>query len=157
MVMRKILDLFRRQAKLEHIMEDDLFGTLTWREDQGGWCGIMALANGRSVKFTIDLYEPEVPIDEATRDTAKFLIANETQIRHKIAVSMSEFYNGTWGSGDTITPDELAQRITLTGVSFSDEGMGALYYEADDELFSDHTICASIDANGEIDEPVLEG
>jgi hypothetical protein len=29
--------------------------------------------------------------------------------------------------------------------------------EADDELFSGHTICAYIDANGEIDEPVLEG
>jgi hypothetical protein len=41
--------------------------------------------------------------------------------------------------------------------TFTDAGVAALYYEADDELFSDHTICAYIDANGEIDEPVLEG
>ncbi len=157
MVLRKILDRFRRSAKAEHIMEDELLGNLTWSEKYGGWRGIMTMANGQTATFTIDGVETEESITEAARNTIKFLIANEPLIRDKIAVSMSEIYNGTWGDGDTITPEELAQRITLTDVSFYEEGDGELYYKADDGLFTDHIICASIDANGEIGEPELAG
>jgi len=70
---------------------------------------------------------------------------------------MSKFYNGTWGGGETITPEAMAQRITLVDVSFYEEGGGELYYKADAGLFTDHTICASIDTNGEIGEPELAG
>lgn len=157
MVMRKVLDLFRHPVKAEHVMEDELFGNLTWGEKYGGWRGMVTMANGKAATFTIDGVETEESITEAARNTFKFLIANEPLIRDKIAVSMSEFYNGTWGDGDAITPQELAQRISLTDVSFYEEGDGELYYKADDDLFTDHTICACIDANGEIGEPQLEG
>jgi Uncharacterized protein conserved in bacteria len=158
MVMSKILDLFRRTEKVKHIMEDEFFGTLTWDEDhQMGWRGIMTLANGKTSAFMIDGAKTDESVPEAVRNTAKFLIANEPLIRDKIAASMSGIYNGTWSGGDTITPEEMAQRITLTDVSFYEEGGGELYYQAADELFTDHTICASLEANGEIGEPELEG
>lgn len=157
MVMSRILDLFRRPAKVEHIMEDEFFGNLTWGEKYHGWRGIMTLADGKTSALVIDGVKTDESIPEVVRNTAQFLIANEPLIRDKIAVSMSEFYNGTWGDGDTITPEELAQRIALTSVSFYEEGGGELYYEAADGLFTDHTICASLDANGEIGEPELEG
>jgi hypothetical protein len=157
MVIHKILDLFRRPAKAVHILEDKLFGNLTWGEEYRGWRGIMTMANGKTSALTIDGVKTDEAIPEEVRNTAEFLIANEPQIRDKIAVSMSEFYNGTWGDGDTITPEELAQRITLTDVSFYEEGGGELYYTADDDLFTDHTICTPLDANGEIGEPQLEG
>ena len=157
MVIGKILERFRRPAKAEHIIEDELFGTLTWGEKYGGWRGIMTMASGKTATLTIDGVEAEESITDAARNTFKFLIANEPLIRDKIAVSMSELYNGPWSGGDTITPEEMAQRINLTGVSFYEEGGGELYYEADDELFTDHTICTPIDANGEIGEPELEG
>jgi hypothetical protein len=157
MVIRKALNLFRRPAKPKHIMEDEIFGALTWDEDHRWWRGIMTLANGKTVAFTIDGDKTDESIPEATRNTVKFLLANEPRISDKIAVSMSEFYNGTWGDGDTMTPEEMAQRITLTEVSFYDEGGGELFYAAVDDLFTDHTICASIDVNGEISEPELAG
>jgi hypothetical protein len=158
MVMNKILDLFRRPAKAEHIMEDEYFGKLTMDENFNWWRGTMTLANGKTFSLTIDGLKTDEAIAEEVRNTAKFLIANEPLIRGKIAVSMSEFlHNGTWGDGHTITPEELAQRITLTGVAFYDEGEGELFYEAPDGLFTDHTICTPIDANGEIGEPALEG
>jgi hypothetical protein len=157
MVMSRILDLFRCPAKAEHIMEDELFGKLTWDEAHRGWRGIMVMANGRTSAFTIDAAKTDEPILEEVRNIAKFLMANEPLIRDKIAASMSEFYNGTWGNGDTITPEEMTQRIALTDVSFYGEDGGELYYEADDELFTDHAICASIDANGEIGEPEIAG
>ena len=157
MVMRKLLDRFRRPAKAEHVMEDELFGHLTWGEKYGGWRGVVTMANGKTATVTIDGVEAEESITEAARNTFKFLTANEPLIRNKIAVSMSELYNGTWGGDDTITPEEMAQRISLADVSFYEEGGGELYYKADDDLFTDHTICAPIDANGEIGEPELVG
>jgi hypothetical protein len=157
MVMRKIFDRFRRPAKAKHIIEDELFGNLTWDENRNGWRGIMTMADGKTSALTIDGAKTDESIPEAVRDAVKFLMANEPLIRDKIAVSMSKVYNGTWGDGDTITPEELAQRITLTDVSFYEEGGGELYYTADDDLFTDHTICAPIDANGEIGEPELAG
>jgi hypothetical protein len=157
MVMNKILDLFRCLAKPEHIMEDELFGKLTWVEAPSGWRGIMVMANGRTSAFTIDAANTDEPIPEEVRNIAKFLMANEQLIRDKIAAAMSEFYNGSWGNGDIITPEEMAQRIALTDVSFYGEEGGELYYEAADQLFTDHSICASIDANGEIGEPDISG
>lgn len=157
MVMRKVLELFCRPAKVERTMEDELFGKLTWDEKYRGWRGIMTLANGKTSTLTIDGVKTDEAIPEAVRNLAKFLIANEPLIHDKIAVSMSELYNGTWGSGDIITPGEMTQKISLKDVSFYDEGGGELYYQADDGLFTDHTICASIDANGEISEPELAG
>jgi hypothetical protein len=156
MVIRKILDRFRRPAQPKHIMEDEILGTLTW-EDQIGWRGIMTMANGKTATLTIDAAKTDESLPEIVRNAVKFVIANEPRIRDKIAVSMSEFYNGTWGGGDTITPEELARRITLTEVSVYEEGDGELLYEAEDELFTDHTICAYLDANGEIGEPELAG
>jgi|GEM_PF-3391961 len=158
MVMSKILDLFRRPPKVKHTMEDEFFGTLTWDEDYPlGWCGILTLANGKTSSFTIEGAKTDESIPEKVREMAKFLIANERLIHDKIAASMSEIYNGPWGGGDTLTPEELAQKINLKDVSFYEEGGGELYYEADDEIFTDHMICASIDENGEIGEPELEG
>ena len=157
MLMRKLLERFRGSAKPEHLMEDEFFGNLTWDEAHYGWRGEMTMANGKAAAFTIDGLKTDESIPEAVRDTGKFLKANASLIHDKIAISMSEFYNSTWGNGDIITPEEMAQRITLNHVSFYDEGDGMLYYEAADELFTDHTICASIDANGEVGEPGIEG
>jgi hypothetical protein len=138
------------------IMEDELFGNVTWDKDSQ-WSGIMTLADGKTVAFTIDGYEPVESVNEAARNTLKFLIANEPLIRHKIAVSMVKLYHETWLYENTITPEELAQKITLDSVSIWDEGGGDLLYEADDNLFTDHCIQVPIDANGEIGEPELEG
>ncbi|HVF87574.1 MAG TPA: DUF2262 domain-containing protein [Pyrinomonadaceae bacterium] len=136
-------------------MEDELFGTLTWDEKYRGWRG--AMANRKTAALIIDGDKTDESIPETVRNTFKFLLANEPRISDKIAVSMSELYNGPWGGGDTITPEEMAQRIALTEVSFYEEGGGELYYQAHDNLFTDHTICASMDANGEVTEPELEG
>lgn len=158
MVMSKIIDLFRRTEKVEHVLEDELFGALTWDEEhQLGWRGIMTLANGKTSAFMIDGAKTDESIPEAVRNTFKFLRANSSVIHDKIAVSTSEIYNGTWGDGDTMTPVEMAQRINLRDVSFYDEGGAELYYQADDELFTDHMICAYLDEHGEISEPDLAG
>jgi hypothetical protein len=157
MIIRRLIELFRRPAKVEHMMEDEFFGKLAYDEKFHWWSGIMTLSNGKTASLKIDGLKSDESIPEEIRNTAKILIANEQSIHDKIAVSMSEVYNGTWGCGDTITPQELAQKITLTGVSFYDEGCGELYYGADDEIFTDHTICAPIDANGEVGEPDLAG
>lgn len=136
-------------------MEDELFGNVMWDEDSR-WGGIMTLANGKTAVFEIDGYEPVESIPEAARNTLKFLIANEPLIRHKIAVSMCELYKD-WNDGNTITPEELAQRIKLDSATIFDEGGGALLYEPDGDMFTDHCIQVLIDANGEIGEPELEG
>ena len=117
----------------------------------------MTLPDGKTAAFTIDGYEPIESVTEAARNTLKFLIANEPLIRHKIAVSMIKLYHETWLYENTITPEELAERITLDSVSILDEGGGDLFYESDDDLFAGHWIQVPIDANGEIGEPELEG
>jgi hypothetical protein len=137
-------------------MEDEFSGNVTWDADSQ-WRGIMTLANGKTAVFEIDGYEPVESITEAARNTLKFLIAHEPLIRHRIAVSMRKLYNETWLYENTITPDELAQRINLDSVTIFDEGGGELLYETDDGLFTDHCIQVLMDANGEIGEPELEG
>lgn len=156
--MRKIVDFFRRPEKVEHIMEDELLGTLTWEEEYRWWRGTMTLGNGKTSKFTIDGKKTDESVSEAVRKLFMFVRENEPLLRSKIAVSMSELYNGQWTSGsDNITADEMAQKINLTDVAFYDEEGGELFYKADDELFADHTICAPLDASGEVGEPDLEG
>jgi hypothetical protein len=117
----------------------------------------MTMANGKTATLWIDAAKTDESLPEIVRSTVKFVIANEPRIRDKIAFSMSEIYNGPWGGGDTITPEKLARRITLTEVSVYEEGDGELVYEADGDLFTDHAICAYLDVNGEIGEPELEG
>jgi hypothetical protein len=138
------------------VMEDEFFGNVTWDEDSQ-WSGIMTLANGKTAAFEIDGYEPVESIPEAARNTLNFLIANEPLIRHKIAVSMRQLYNETWLDENTLTPDELAQRINLNNVTIFDEGGGELVYEADEDLFAGHWVQVPIDAHGEIGEPEIEG
>lgn len=157
MVMSKILDLFRPLVEPARTMEDALFGKLTWDEKYRGWRGTLTMANGKTAVVTIDGVKTDESIPEEARNTAKFLIANAPLIDDKIAASTSELYNGTWGDGDTMTPEEMARRIRLTEVSFYDEGGAELYYHAYDDLFTDHSICASLDANGELSEPDLAG
>ncbi len=117
----------------------------------------MTLADGRTARFEIDGYEPVESITEAARNTLKFLIANESLIRYKIAVSMRKLYNETWLYEDAITPEELARKINLNNVTIWDEGGGELSYEADEDLFAGHWVQVSIDAHGEIGEPDLWG
>lgn len=158
MLISRILDRFRRSAEAEIVMEDELLGRLTWDEVYRGWRGVMAVAGGKAATFVIDGVKTDESVPEAARKIARFMLANEPSVRHRIAVSMSEIYNGPWsGGGDTITPEALAQRIALTGVYVDEEGGGELHYKAEDGLFTDHTICASIDVDGEIGEPDLEG
>ena len=137
-------------------MKDELFDNITWDENSQ-WGGTMTLADGKTVEFEIDGLEPVETIPEAALNTLKFLIANEPLIRHNIAVSMRKEYNDTWLFENTITPEELAQKISLNYVSIWDEGGGNLLYETDDNLFTDHCIQVLIDTNGEIGTPELEG
>ena len=138
------------------IMEDELSGNVTWDKDSQ-WSGTMILPNGKTAAFEIDGYEPVESITEATRNTLKFLIANEPLIRHKIAVSMRELYNEGWLYENTLTPEELAQKINLNNVTIFDEGGGELFYEADEDLFAGHWAQVLIDAHGEIGEPEIHG
>ena len=117
----------------------------------------MTLADGKTAAFEFDGDELIESITEASRNTLKFLIANEPLIRHKIAVAMRKFYDETWLYENPITPEELAQRINLDSVSIRDEGGGNLLYQADIDLFTGHYIQVSMDVNGEIGEPELEG
>jgi hypothetical protein len=138
------------------IMEDELFDNVTW--DKGSqWSGKITLANGKTAAFEIDGYEPIESITEAARNTLNFLIANEPPIRHKIAVSMRKLYNETWLDENTLTPEELAQKINLNNVTIFDEGGGELYYTADEDLFAGHWVQVPIDGHGEIGEPEIEG
>lgn len=117
----------------------------------------MTLANGKAVEFEIDGYEPIETVTEAARNTLKFLMANESLVRHKIAVSMRELYNDTWLDEKNLTPEELAQKINLDNVTIFDEGGGELFYEADEDLFAGHWVQVPIDAHGEIGEPEIHG
>jgi hypothetical protein len=158
MGIREIFGRLRRPAKPEHVLEDEVLGRLVWSEKYGGWGGVLSLAMGGTARFTIEGVEVEETITEASRHALQFLTANEPRIRNKIAASMSELYNGTWGGGDdTLTPEEMARRIALASAHFYEDGGGVLYYEAADNLFTDHTICVHINADGEIEEPELEG
>lgn len=137
------------------IMEDELFGQVTWDQDSR-WSGSLTLANGKTAKFEIDGYEPVESVTEAALNTLKFLLKNEPLIRHKIAGSMCELYKD-WNDNETITPEELARRIHLDSVTIFDEGGGTLLYEPEGDMFTDHWIQVWMDANGEISEPGLEG
>jgi hypothetical protein len=133
------------------IMEDELFGKIVWDED-APFNGIITLENGKTAKLSLDVDETE---EEAALHTLQLVIASETQIRHKIAASMMERYKD-WLYDEITTPAELARRIALTDILLW-EGGGQLYYAAEDDLFTDHAICVFFDANGEIEEPELEG
>jgi hypothetical protein len=154
--MRKIFDRFRRSAKPKYIIEDELFDNLKWNKDS--WSsGIMTLANGKTVTLEIDGYEPAESITEAARNTLNFLVTNEPLIRHRIAVSMRQLYNEGWLYENTLSPEELAQKINLNNVTIWDEGGGELYYDADEDLFAGHWVQVPIDAHGEISEPEIHG
>ncbi|HEX8458922.1 MAG TPA: DUF2262 domain-containing protein [Pyrinomonadaceae bacterium] len=156
--MRKILDRFRSTVQPKLTMEDEVLGTFTWNEDYHWWLGTMTLADGKTFTLTIDGVKTDESMPEGIRNTVKFLSANEPLIRNKIAISMSELYNGQWSGGDDpITPEEMAQKISLVNVSIYDEDGGELHYKADDDTFTDHTICAPFDQNGEVGEPDLAG
>lgn len=117
--------------------------------------GVMTLANGKTARLEIDFADTEA-LPEVILNSVQYIIANEPQIRDKIAASMTELYKD-WNDNETITPELLAQRIHLIDVSFYDDGCGQLTYEPEGFIFTDHCICVPFDANGEIDEPSLEG
>ena len=146
-----------KSPSMPNDMEDEFNGSITWDKNLQP-SGTITFANGKTAAFDIDGYDDLSEwITEAARNTLKFLIANEPLVRHKVAVSVTEFFKDTWLYEDPITPEELAQRINLVWVSIFDEGGGNLVYEADDDLFTDHCIEILMDANGELGEPRLEG
>jgi hypothetical protein len=134
-------------------MQDESFSNVTWDENKR--TGKMTLANGKTANLEIDFSDDE-PLPEVILNSVQFVIANEPQIRYKIAASMTELYKD-WNDNETITPEQLAQKIHLTNVDFYDDGCGQLSYEPEGNIFTDHCICVPFDANGEIDEPSLEG
>jgi hypothetical protein len=134
-------------------MKDELFNNVTWDEDKR--IGKMILANGKTARLEIDFPDDE-PLPEVILNSVQFVISNEPQIRHKIAASMTELYKD-WNNNETITPEQLAQKIHLTDVDFYDDGCGQLCYEPEGNMFTDHCICAPFDANNEIGEADLEG
>jgi hypothetical protein len=137
-------------------MEDELSGNLKW--DEGSQCrGTLTLASGKIVAFGIDGDETDELLPEAARNTLRLLIANEPLVRHKIAVSLRNVYNDTWLDENTLTPEELAQKIDLNAVEVLGDGSGELYYTADMDLFAGHWVHVPIDANGELGEPEIEG
>lgn len=127
--------------------------SVTW--DEAKRIGQMPLANGKTARLEIDFPDDE-PLPEVILNSVQFIVANEPQIRLKIAASMTELYKD-WNDNETVTPEQLAQRIHLIDVSFYEDGDGQLTYEPEGDMFADHCICAWFDANGEIDEPGLEG
>ena len=134
-------------------MKDEVFSNVTWGNE---WSGTIALANGKTATFEIDFPATDESIPEAARKSLQFIVENEPVIRHNIAASMTELYKD-WNDNETIAAEELAQRINLTEVQIWEEGAGVLYWEPDGDFFTDHTIMAYLEANGEISEPQLEG
>lgn len=135
-------------------MEKELLGNITWDDE---WSGKMTLPNGEIAEFSIEVYEPGDAVIKAARNTLKFLITNETLIRHKIAVSMRELYNESWLDENTMTAEELAQSITLHSVQVWEDGGNLSYTTDDPDLFAGHWIQVLFDANGEIGKPEIEG
>lgn len=117
----------------------------------------MTLPKGETAEFSIAVYEPGDAVIEAARNTLKFLITNETLIRHKIAVSMRELYNESWLDENTMTAEELAQSITLHSVQVWEDGGDLLHTANDPDLFGGHWIQVPFDAKGEIGKPEIEG
>jgi hypothetical protein len=136
-------------------MRDELFRTLAWKKGYG-WYVTITLANGKTAKVSLDVADQDEAIPDVIRDRLRFLVENEPQITLKVAAAMTELYSD-WNDGEIITPQQLAQRISLTDASIYEDGDGQLYYEPDDDMFAGHCICAYFDANGEIEEPALEG
>ena len=144
-----------KEPEPEYILGDKQFGNIKWDKNKP-WSGVISLANGKTAKVEFDIQDTE---EEAARNTLKFLMANETQIRHKIAVSLLRDYKD-WIPDYITTPEQLTLRIELSDISFGEGGGGQLYYYAngDDYIFTDHTICVWFDADGEIDDEVnLDG
>lgn len=144
-----------KEPEPEYILEDKHFGNLKWDKNKP-WSGIITLANGKTAYVEFDIEEAE---EEAARNTLKFLITNEPEIHHKVAVLLFRDLKD-WIPDYITTPEQLTLRIELSAILFSDGGGGQLYYYAngDDYIFTDHTICVWFDANGEIDdEVILEG
>jgi hypothetical protein len=114
--------------------------------------GRITLPNGKTARVDFDIDEAE---QEAAQNTLKFLIANETQIRQKIAVSLFKHFRD-WIPDDINTPERLVLRIDLSDILLWEGGGGQLYYYAngDDDLFTSHAICVRVDADGEIDDEV---
>lgn len=132
-------------------IEDDLLENIEWDKDKP-WSGIITLANGKTARVELDVDETDEP---AARNTLKFLIANEAQIRHKIAISLFKHLKD-WIPDYITVPEQLAQRINLSDILFGEGGGGQLYFYAngDDNLFTSHAICVWFDADGEIDDEV---
>ena len=137
-------------------MKDELLDNITWKKDKEGWTAIITLANGKTATIIIDIPPTDESIPEPARKCLQFVIENEPSITHKIAASITELYKD-WNDNETITPEELAQKINLDYVTISEEGDGQLCYKPDGDFFTDHYVCAWFNANGEVDEPGLEG
>src|SRR5690242_11680601 len=106
-------------------MEDKTTNNLTWDENKRD--GKMNLANGKTANLEIDFPDDE-PLPEVILNSVQFVLANEPQIRHKIAAQMTELYKD-WNDNETITAEQLAQKIHLIDVLFYDDGCGQLTYE----------------------------
>ena len=127
---------------------EDKTNNITWYESKR--IGKMTLANGQTARLEIDFPEDE-PLPEVILNSVQFILGNEPTIRLKIAAQMTELYKD-WNDNETITPEQLAQKINLIDVSFYEDGGGSLTYKPEGDLFSDHCIFTMFDANGEIDE-----
>ena len=133
--------------------EDNYFGSIKWDKDSP-WEGTLTLANGKTVGVEFDVEESE---EEAARNTLNFVIANEAEIRRKVAVALFEQFED-WIDDDIVTPEQLTLRIDLSAITFW-EGKGHLFYypNGNDEMFTDHVLSVWLDADGEIEEIGFDG
>jgi hypothetical protein len=142
-------------------IEDAVFGTLTWSEQDHWWSADMTLTSKHEVEVTIDWDEEEPLREVLARCRVAFLRlrSDEWDYRLATAANLVEVYNDAWRPRDAPkeTRESFARKLELATVGLSSEGAAELWYHNEGDFFAGHAIVGHVDADGVFDAANLAG
>ncbi len=147
------------------IINDDLFGSLTWDVERHEWHGRAITARGLAFRLWIDtgVWNMGNPIHDAEVDRTISAASREAFVRFRNSEQrareglIAEFVplHADWHGEQTAEADFLA-RLELDSVQFRRDGGVQVFY-GDDGMFGGHSLIAHLDSSGEFQRGEMFG
>jgi hypothetical protein len=142
---------------MNDVLNDPIFGPLTWNPDSNWWEGHIQLYGLSDVE--INIYVPDEDdriISDLSRHAFGIVSQSETLMRQKACDDLLETHNESWNDDAPIDAATFMRRIVLESIVFYDDGSAEIYF-ADDDLFWGHVIIVSLSEDGEFTGAEIAG
>jgi len=145
------------ESTQNNTINDEEFGSLTWREDLDNWSGIVELADRIRVKLYIESSEgKDISITTETRQAFKTVAESAEKMRQKACDELLSIYNRSWNEGEPIDAETFMNLLSLESIRLYPDGSTEIYFD-DGGLFWGHTVIVSLSKDGDFYDAEIAG